>query len=281
MKFITIIAAALILLGCASTKTGTESGPVPGTPRETAQSQNTFKEKVIPLLLETKRTVRFSDGKTDEYTVSVYSADTLIQTETVYSASGSVQEITEFAYREDRLSAKTVKDGLNAVRSRTSFEYDGKGQLLKENTVDKDGKPLSTYEYVYNTAGNMTSRTFFAAGVKLASTSFTYQDGRVSGSETKNDAGAKISSAENTYDADGNLSGQKVYNAAGALTQLVTNVWKDGRRIRSELADGKGQLIRRETMEYGSTGELLKKSIEDIQGKSRQSIEYEYTSSVK
>ena len=287
MKFksLVIISSIFILMGCATAKSETPENPGAGqsqaapAKQEQAPAQEAGKE--IPKLRETKRTIRFSDGKIDEYTVSAYTAEGLLQGETVYSASGSVLGTTEYVYKNNLLTQKTVRNELKEIRSRVVYEYDGKGLLTKETINDKDGKPLSAYAYSYDASGSLVSREFSAAGVKLAVTAYTYKGKLLSAGETKNDAGEKISSFENTYDKDNNLVTQKVFSGTGSIVQTITSVWKNGLEVSREQANDKGAAVRRETMEYGSSKELIKKSIEDIQGKSKQSIEYEYAAETK
>ena len=63
----------------------------------------------------------------------------------------------------------------------------------------------------------------------------------------------------------------------GSLIRVETTVWKDGRIAKEERATAGGLVQQRVSYEYGTDGQIVRKTIEDILGKSKQIIEYEYT----
>jgi hypothetical protein len=96
-------------------------------------------------------------------------------------------------------------------------------------------------------------------------------------SETRDGSGRKINSAENQYDGNGDLISQKVYNASGEVTTVISAVWRDGVEVENEQAGSDGAVQLRITNEYGSEHELIRKKVENIQGQSTQILQYEYT----
>jgi len=230
---------------------------------------------------ETKHSVFFGDGTLDEYTTSTWDkALTRVNNEARYSASGAMLEQVEFAYNEDKgqKTSKITRDVENRLKNRIAYQYNPQGQLFRESLVDKDGKVVSTYEYTYDSKGNQISRVMKnRQGVPLAETAYTYDTaGKMITSETKNAAGGRISSTKYTYDNQGNLINQQVTNAEGKVTSVINSVFQSGREMKNEVAAPDGSIQMRVTNEYGTNGELTKKTIENFQGDSKQFIRYEY-----
>jgi hypothetical protein len=278
MKITAILISALVLLFYSCTtdqkSVGGSSGSRPGS----AAARRSAGQ--IPV--ETKEAVLFADGSLDEYTTMEYDPSfTNMVNQSRYSASGALLEQVEFAYQEGQgwLTTKLTRDVENRLKTRIVYQYNDRGLLWKETLTNKAGKAVSSFEYGYDDKGNRISRIVNnAAGVKLAETSYTLNSaGQVVSSETKDGSGRKINSTENQYDSQGNLVSQKVYNASGELASVISAVWSDGREVenRQEGPDGSVQL--RVISEYGSSGELIRKKVENIQGESTQIMEYEYT----
>jgi YD repeat-containing protein len=231
--------------------------------------------------VETKEAVLFADGSLDEYTTMDYDPTfTNMINQNRYSASGALLEKVEFAYHDEQgwLTTKLTRDVEDRLKTRIVYEYDGQGQLRKETLTNKAGKAVSAYEYTYDDRGNRVSRSILnAAGGKLAETVYTVNNaGMVLSSETRDGSGKKINSTENQYDSGGNLTGQKVYNASGELSSSISAVWSEGRELENQQMGADGTVQMRVTSEYGSSGELLRKKVENIQGESTQLVEYEY-----
>jgi YD repeat-containing protein len=140
---------------------------------------------------------------------------------------------------------------------------------------------ISTYEYSYDSKGNRISRIIKnRAGDRLAETVYTYDtQGKMLTSETKGDSseGAGISSTQYQYDGQGNLIKQIVRNSEGRTTATINAVWQDGNEVRNEMLGPDGSIQMLVTNEYGTNGELVKKTIDNRQGASKQIMQYEYT----
>jgi hypothetical protein len=158
------------------------------------------------------------------------------------------------------------------------YEYDGQERVIRETLVNKSGKAVSSYQYGYDEKGNRVSRTINnGAGVKLAETVYTFNSaGQETASETRDKVGNRINSAENQYDANGNLISQTVYNGQGEITTVISSIWQDGLEVENEQAGSDGVVQLRITNEYGPDHELIRKKVENIQGQSTQILQYEY-----
>ena len=190
-------------------------------------------------------------------------------------------EQVEYAYNEDKgfVTTKITRDVESRLKNRVVYQYNPQGQLWRESLVDNKGKVVSTYEYSYDNRGNRTSRIIKnRAGDKLAETVYTFDNqGRMLMSETRDFSESAISSTRFSYDGQGNLISQQVLNAEGRVTTNIRATWQNGQEIRNEqaAADGTVQLL--VTNEYGQDGELTRKTIDNIQGESKQIMQYEYT----
>ena len=231
---------------------------------------------------ETKQLVYFADGSLDEYTT--YEWDKSFShkdNEIRYSASGAMLDQIEYAYNDDKgyVTTKITRDVEMRLKNRVVYQYNPQGYLWRESLVDNKGKVVSTYEYAYDNKGNRTSRIIKnRAGDKLAETVYTFDNqGRMVKSQTRDFSESDISSTEYSYDGQGNLVKQVVMSSDGKASSIINAVWEEGHEIRNEMLSADGKVRMRVTNEYGDNGELVKKTIENFQGESKQIMQYEYT----
>jgi hypothetical protein len=277
MKKIIVLLSILMALfvSCGS---GPKSASTPGGGNKSAAAPQPGQ---IPV--EVKEMVLFADGSLDEYTTFDYDPSyENITNEARFSASDAMLEQIEFAYAEDKgyLTTKITRDVENRLKNRVVYQYNSRGQLQLEALTNKNGKAVSSYEYTYDEKGNRTSRVMNSGlNQRMAETRYTYNDrGAVVSSETRDASGAKvISSTKNTYDTDGNMIKQEVFNGAGQVTSVVDAVWQNGLELKTEQSGPDGVVQLRITNDYGPNGELTKKVIENFQGESKQITQYEYT----
>jgi hypothetical protein len=158
------------------------------------------------------------------------------------------------------------------------YQYNPQGLLWRESIVDNRGRIVSAYEYSYDNQRNRISRVIRnRAGERLAETVYTYDAARrMITSETRDFGENAISSTRYSYDSQGNLVAQQIFGSDGRPTTSVRAVWQDGLEIRNEMIGIDGRVQLRIINEYGQDGELLKKTIENIQGESMQSMQYDY-----
>ncbi|MDR0290983.1 MAG: hypothetical protein LBI06_08625 [Treponema sp.] len=231
--------------------------------------------------LEIKHSIFFSDGTLDEYTTSEWdNSYSHIDNQVRYSASGAMLEQVEFAYNDDKgyITTKITRDVESRLKNRVVYQYNPQGYLWRESLVDNRGKVVSTFEYTYDERGNRTSRIIKnRAGDRLAETTYTFDgQGKMVTSQTRDFSESAISSTQYSYDAQGNLVRQVVLNNDGRATSIVNAEWRDGLEMKNELVSPDGTVRMRITNEYGDLGELTRKTIENFQGDSRQTVQYEY-----
>jgi len=231
---------------------------------------------------EVKQSVFFADGSLDEYTASTWNSSySHIDNQARYSASGAMLEQVEFAYNDDKgyVTTKITRDVESRLKNRVVYQYNPQGYLFRESLVDSKGKVISTYEYSYDAKGNRVSRIIRnRAGDKMAETVYTFDNqGKMTSSQTKDLMESAISSTQYSYDAQGNLVKQVVLNNDGKPTSVINAVWQEGREVKNEMLSADGSVQMRVINEYGTNGELVKKTIENFQGDSKQVMQYEYT----
>ncbi|MDR1212131.1 MAG: hypothetical protein LBK40_07865 [Spirochaetaceae bacterium] len=229
--------------------------------------------------VQKRASTKFADGRLDEYIVFQYDqGDVLLLSQSRYSASGVLVETVEFTYENGRAVRKITRDEQGRPHSMISYRYNPQGLISGETLADRNGRTLSSYEYQYDANGNRVVRIINnTRGGKLAETSFAYRNGLLVSTETRDGTGRKTGSSENTYDGGGNRVTERVFDARGDVVRIVNASWRNGLEATLERADAAGRVLLRETYEYGSYDELVRKTIEDIHSGMKKIIEYEYT----
>ena len=230
----------------------------------------------------TKQSVFFEDGTLDEYTTYQWDPNfSRVDNEARYSASGAMLEQVEFAYNEDRgvVTTKITRDVESRLKNRVVYQYNPQGLLWRESIVDNRGRGISTYEYGYDGRGNRTNRIIRnRGGDRLAETLYTFDtQNRMTTSETRDMGNTVISSTRYSYDSQGNLTTQQVLNSEGRVTTNIRAVFQNGNEVRNEMVNADGEVLLLVTSEYGRDGEMTTRTVDNIQGQSKQVMRYEYT----
>jgi len=233
----------------------------------------------IPLAV--KSSVLFADGTLDEYAECEYDESlTKLLRQRRYSASDTLLEQVDYTYPPDQnvVTGKITRNAENQIRTQVEYQYNDNGDLLSETIKNKDGREVASYVYSYDGSRNRTKRVFNnGAGNKMAETAYSYDGkGNVTATEIFSGTGQKINSTQSQYDNAGQLISQKIFSADGQLAISVTITWDGKNEIKSEQFDPDGELQLRVTNEYGTDGELLKKTIEDLRDSTTQILTYEY-----
>jgi hypothetical protein len=276
VRLITLLAVFTLLFascGSAPGPDGSKSDARGGTTARPSASKR--------IAVPKKEAVKFANGDLDEYTVSEYDpSDITLLNQTRHSASSYIMDETEFIYNEERrmLTSKVTKDDEKRLKTRVVYEHKGDSAgPTKETVVNKAGKSLASNVYTYNAAGNVLSRSILNGNnVELAKTLYTWSGNVLVSSETNDRNGKRISSSENSYDNDGNLINQVFRNASGDITRKIETTWQNGLEVETRQFSADGTLQLKITSEYGSDGEVLKRTVENYQGKSKQIREFEY-----
>jgi hypothetical protein len=299
MRIIAVCISVLILLAsCASTQPGAgDSGAGSTVVTETVSRPAASETPAAPPQAPkrnsflTKESVYFADGDAagtlDEYTVYEWNpAFTTLLKETRYSASDALLEKIEYTYQGTNPVMKTTKVIVadergreqEQVRTQVVYQY-AQDRLQKETIKNNSGGTISSYEYAYDGQGHRASRVMKnGKDAVMTETAYTYANGRLVSAETKSAGGSTISSIAYQYDGQGNLVKQETRNASGKTTSVMTAIWQNGYEMKNELIGADNAPQQRETNEYSPLGDMVKKTIENVQGKSVQIIQYEYAS---
>jgi hypothetical protein len=252
----------------------------PGAVQEKSQSNVSSKVKTVEIQVpkEIKAITKFSDGSVDEYTITTWdNAWKNIQNQRRYAASGAIVETTDFVYENNLLVGKTIKDREEKIISRRSYMYTPSGILSSEVVYDANGKQVSAFEYVYDAQNNKILWIVKDANnSKVAETKYIYKNGKVQSAELYDATGKKNGSSSYEYDAEGHLYQVSYFNGLGTLLRKELSYWDKGVLVKEERTNAGGQVLQRISYEYGPHKELVKKIIEDLQGKSKQTVVYEY-----
>ncbi len=251
--------------------------PVVGPAAVVEQPKKEPKRITVRIPVERKSSIRFSDGSLDEYSLPEYDDAFILKVQTRYSASGSILEQTRFTVEAGRLVRKATTDGEGKLVSSRNYVYGADGLVSVETLVDGNGKPLSSFEFGYDASGHRISWTVKdPKGSVLAVTSYAYKDGKIRNAELKDGVGRTNGSSAYEYDADGRIAKQSYFDAKGSLLRMEFTRWVAGSIAAEERTNAGGTVQQRTSYEYGADGELLRKTVEDLVGKSKQSVEYEY-----
>ena len=287
MRKIILFTLALIISATAYSQTGN---------RRTQRAAAAGEQQAF----ETKRSILFENLSLDEFVETRWDEPGFnhINFEERFPASGGyIDERTrlrlgyieqiEFAYNErGNITTRLTRDTENRQKSRVTFQYNPQNLLFRESVQEvrlRDRRPpeffnAATYEYTYDSNGNRIRRVYMdRTNNQLAETTYTYNaQNKLTRSETKV-GGNIVSSTVYSYDGDGNLVREEVRNAADAITARTNITWQNGRETSRVTigADGKANL--QITNEYSEDGQLSRRTIENIQGESKQIVVYEYT----
>ncbi|WP_304222167.1 hypothetical protein [Gracilinema caldarium] len=278
-----------IFLSCAGTQVVPNDTKSDTQPRLEVLATNEIQKKneqtvakktiTIQIPVEVKSVVKFADNTIDEYTVSVWDEKRwVLQNQTRYSASGAVLEKIEYFYVGNQLAEKVIKDRDDKIVSRRAYSYNANGLLIGENVTDANGKLVSSYEYVYDNQKNKISWIVKDNNnSKVAETKYTYINGKVRSAVLTDATDKKNGSSVYDYDSNGNLSQVSYFNALDSLLRKEFSYWDKGLLVKEERTSAGGQVLQRTTYEYGPNKELVRKIVEDLQGKSKQIVEFEYS----
>jgi hypothetical protein len=169
-----------------------------------------------------------------------------------------------------------TKDGEGKLLSRRSYSFAADGTLVSDVLDDAAGKRLSGFEYAYDASGKRTSWIVKdSKNTKIAETVYSYVAGKVRTAELRDGLGRKTGSSSYEYDGD-RLVKQVFYDGVGTVLRIETNTWNNGKLVLEERKSAGGAVQQRTAYEYGADGEVVKKTFEDVVGRSKLITTYEY-----
>ncbi|HOJ98034.1 MAG TPA: hypothetical protein PLW34_00550 [Termitinemataceae bacterium] len=281
--FFSILVVSLVFSSCANVPPSAskeEKSPGESVPVVVEKEQKVSAPKTVTVTvpLEKKVITRFANGSVDEYSVSEYDEKLqFLRNQKKFSASGSLLEQAEYAYNGNRLVSKTIKDGEGKILSVRNYGYDAKGQVVQEILLDGNGKQLSAFEYGYDGAGNKIRWKILDGNNSLvAETLYIYDGSVLRNAELRDGTGKKTGASFYEYTPEGALKSITYYNAGGAVTRIERFTYMNNQLVKEERTTAGGQILQIVSYEYGSHGEVLKKTVDDRQARSQQIFEYEY-----
>jgi antitoxin component YwqK of YwqJK toxin-antitoxin module len=154
-----------------------------------------------------------------------------------------------------KLLTETTKYPDGTVSSETRYQYDGTGNLLKEEQFDGTQKPTGAKVYVSTSANIVEVTTTNATGDVLGKAKREYSGDRLM-QETLYDPKGTLQSTEvYTYSAEGQKTRWTVTTASG--NQITSEyVWDQGHIVRINVLDASGKLIKHFERTYSADGLL-------------------------
>ncbi len=167
-----------------------------------------------------------------------------------YDSDGNIGDKLDYAYSVDSNGRETeayaVADGEKYLMR--SYEYDEDGNCVRENYYDPYTGALTDIKASeYDSNGNVTSSTEY----------YVFQD------SNGEDMLRFSNQSEYTYDEEGNLLTEKVYNedeehdSEKFLSVTRTNTYSDGKLILTEHMAPETGLVGKEEYEYDENGNLV------------------------
>lgn len=210
----------------------------------------------------------YSSGARNEY---VYDGDGYLQTLTYYGSTGTVTQVTSYAYTNGRMASATNKSAAGAVLNSTAYEYDGSSAALTRVTISYSSSERDTYTYAN---GKQTGYTYRSASGS-ESQPYTFDDGLVK----RYVSGTSQTNYE--YDAQGRRTRIESLTS-GRVTGYAVYEYTDG-RMHTEtvpLAKGMPEALRYGVNNTGSSSGLINKVAgytTPTTGSTYKSYDYSYT----
>ncbi len=284
MKRLGLGALAFLVISCISQ-------PVPESPdvqpqTETVQSEPAIpsgpvrKERIetytVPVVI--KETVSFADGLVEKVITYTYDEGykKLLSTVSRKPNAKNPLESASFEYSGELVSSKSAfgPDG-NRI-SKCDYLYGTDGELVKETILDGKGLVQSVSEWVWDNGRKSAWRVLTGSGLIQAKTEYFYEVDQLAGARLFDGSGNAKGRIDYIYNDDDALVQVKYFTAGGSPDGRIDFVVKDGLVTQESVYRADGRLERRLSFEYGTDGALIKKSLADSAGRTREITAFEH-----
>jgi hypothetical protein len=283
MKRLGLCAVAFLVISCVSQ-------PVPATQDEQPQAEAVTvapaapsgpvrKERLeaymVPVVI--KETVSFADGLVEKVITYTYDEGykKLLSTVSRKPSAKNPLESTSFDYLGEAVASKSTFGPDGTRISKCEYQYGSKGELVKETVLDGKGIVQSISEWVWDNGRKSTWRVLNGAGLIQARTEYSYEVDRLAGTRLLDGSGSEKGKIEYIYAEGDALAQIKYFTAAGSPDGKIDYVLKDGMVTQENVYRADGRMERRLSFEYGLHGALVKKTLADSAGRTREITMYE------
>lgn len=280
MKRIPMLLASVVLAAsCVSAPTPSDgnktSAPQPAPVAAAKVRKERVEEYKTPVVL--KETVSFSDGVVDRITVFEYSEDRqrLLSSVSRKPSMPDPIERVSLEYKEKLLVAKSTFGADGTLSGKSEYSYGSAGDLLKEVIYDGKGTVQSISEYSWDNGRKSSWLVKSSAGVILAKTEYFYEGDSLTGVRLFDGAGNMKGKVEYGYGAGNLLGSVKYFNASGGQDGRIEYEIKNGRTTKETVYRTDGRIERQLAYEYSPDGALIKKTLADASGRTREIVAYE------
>ena len=202
---------------------------------------------------------------------------------TGYDETGAVSDVMEYDIHGNQISEIYYREGSVDLALEYKNEYDDKGCMVKTTvTFIDDGALRNTMEYEYDSKGNLIKEVEYFADGNEGSVC-EYDD---KGNMTKlivriqSVSGEIVSYSPNTteyeYDSHDNITKQTTYTEEGTFVYVKEYEYDDDRIMKKTNYEEDGSLYSVMEYEYDSHDNLIKEVSYDEDGSEDYIIEYEY-----
>lgn len=279
MKRLGLCASVFLAISCVSQPAPTAQAEqpqagsaIPGGPVR----KERLESYVVPVII--KETVSFADGLVDKIITYAYDEGykKLLSAVSQKPAAKNPLERTSFEYLGEAVSSKSTFGPDGTRLSKYEYSYDSDGALVKETILDSKGLVQSVSEWTWNDGRKSTWRVLTGAGLIQARTEYFYEVARLVMARLLDGSGSEKGKIEYIY-ADSNTPVQIKYStAAGSPDGRIDYMLKDGLVAQENVFRADGRLERRLSFQYSPDGALLKKTLADSAGRTREITVYEY-----
>lgn len=270
MKRLWPIAVTLLVASCL-----TEPTTAVKTGMEPARMER-IEEFKTPVVVQ--ETISFADGLVDRVISYQYEDgySRLIATVAQKPSSSKVLERVLYAYADTRLLSKTAYGVDGLVASTLVYAYGEDGELTGETILDARNQAQSLSTWTWELGKKSSWRVFSGANAPLARTDYVYEGDTLKVARLYDGSGGNKGRIEYSYKDDGELIRIDYFNAAGTQDGRTEYTHGNGLVVEERVYRADGRLERRIHYGYSPDGALIKKTLTDSSGRTRETIVYEH-----